>query len=310
MTVKIAWLLVGIVAASSHEDAEGLENDSMSLLQTSLEESKATHRNSPELEPPEEYGLQKSSCENEHNAVVEPVAFESRLSMSNPSTEAHSAESHIASKSDDPAGASALRMALQFMTLLIVLDGFRRWRLQKKPPSSVRGSVASNTKRSPKKSEAWESDWINAVKAARSGDFHGFKHALAEPSYLTHTDAWGCTPLHFAAEGGSAQMCEAISAELLKQGSHVDAIDAFDETSLHFAAREGHASVCKVLINAKAQVNAINKDGLTPLVIAGRAKQAEVCRVLADHGGGVAGLTDEELPPFVVSQIVQQVFAT
>ena len=44
---------------------------------------------------------------------------------------------------------------------------------------------------------------------------------------------------------------------LLKAGCSVDSSDNDGATSLHFAAAGNHVEVCSLLINAKADVNAI-----------------------------------------------------
>lgn len=202
--------------------------------------------------------------------------------------------------SDDPPGAGALRALLQFMVVLLILDGVRRMQVQKQTPAKEDTSASAQAQEA-----AAEAAWMELVTAATVGDAESFEKALhAEPS-LTRTDAWGCTPLHFAATGGS----EAIATGLLARGAEVDALDANDETPLHFAARAGHAPICEKLLCAGANSDAVNAQGTTPLVLAGLSNQESVCRLLADRGASAGGLADEELPPLVVSQLVRKVLS-
>lgn len=323
MLLKIAFVFTSVIATFAYqEEEEGSdrptdrypeeeeeEQEEFSFLQGSVETKIAKLSRASDLEPDHEteYNVDASfKCTTDNGAAVEPKAFHSSPAAATAATEKLPADLQISfpEDSEDPPGASTLRTVLQFLIFLIIADGLRRWHLQKQE-SGVKEVIASGQKGE----AALKTSWTELVKAARSGDTRSFKKALKHPSSLTHVDAWGCTPLHFAAEAGSVTICDLITKELLKLKVKVDALDAGDETPLHIAARAGHAGVCEVLLSAGANMNAANKDGITPLVVAGRANQEETCRVLADHGAGVAGLTDQELPPLVVCQIVRKVFA-
>merc|ERR1719240_989406 len=110
--------------------------------------------------------------------------------------------------------------------------------------------------------------------AAKDGNADRFNAALQSKPRLAQADAWGCTPLHFAAAGGS--VC--IVSTLLKAGVEIDALDGNNETPLHFAGRAGHANICELLSEAGAKA------------------------------GGVHGMADKDMQPLVVSQLVQKVF--
>jgi len=201
---------------------------------------------------------------------------------------------------EDPPGAATLKAVLELGVIFLFFDGLRRWHLQSKEKDAQRKQSQAQTE----EDEAADRAWAEMVKAAALGDVPNFKKALQHKPSVRREDPWGCTPLHFAATGGSTE----VTADLLKRGAKVDAVDACDETALHFAARAGHTGVCEVLLNEGASVNAINAQDMTPFVVAGHAKQASTCRILADHGGNAGGLADEELPLLVVSQLVRKVF--
>lgn len=207
------------------------------------------------------------------------------------------------STSTDPPGSGALKAVLYLMIIILILDGMRRWRLQKQctqKPEDAENNLAKIAE------AAAEAAWIDMVNAAASGDMNSFEMALNHKPKLMKADTWGCTPLHFAAVGGSM----AISTELLNRGVDVDALDANEETPLHFAARAGHSPICDLLLGSGAKIDAVNVQGMTPLVLAGRANAESACRLLSDRGAGVSGMADEDLPPLVVSLVVQKVFAS
>lgn len=207
------------------------------------------------------------------------------------------------SASSDPPGSGALKAMLQLMIIALVFDGMRRWHLQKQGARKHEDSIKSLAQ---SEEAAVEAAWIDMVNAAASGDMNSFEMALNHKPRLMQADTWGCTPLHFAAVGGSV----AIGTELLKRGVDVDALDASEETPLHFAARAGHAPICELLLGSGANIDAVNVEGMTPLVLAGHENADAACRLLADRGAGVAGMADEKLPVLVVRLVVEKVLAT
>jgi hypothetical protein len=150
---------------------------------------------------------------------------------------------------------------------------------------------------------------------------HGLHRAIAErmaPSVdklqwcrdtgseeANQTDGFGCTALHVAAHGGSA---DAVRA-LLAANADANAREAWDETPLHFAARSGNAEVCTALLKVSAEANALNASGCTPLVEAACAGKRASCSVLLDHGGHAGGILDEHLPPMLSMLILSRIVA-
>jgi len=202
-------------------------------------------------------------------------------------------------ESQDPPGTDFIRLVLQLGTICLLLDGVRRWQRGDTEEKAVLAATVTT------KAEVNTESWTTMVKAAKTGDEAGFAKVMAQPNVAMHADAFGCTPLHFAAAGGSVN----ITKRLLEEKVEIDALDEFAETALHIASRNGHVPVCETLIDSGADINVVNEQGMTPLIVAGHANQEEACRFLADRGAGAGDLKDEDLPPLVVSQIVRRMFA-
>jgi hypothetical protein len=279
------------------------EADHHSFLQAAVQvEADSAPKEAAHAETAADYNLvdELAACESKEEA--QPTAF---IELPAPgATQQERLQSvHLtpATESEDPPGASVLRAFLLSMVVVIIVDSMRRWRLQ--DASKLAAATADSAQEAANLAE--EAAWLAMVNAASTGNAVGFEKAISSKPSVSRTDAWGCTPLHFAAAGGSAT----ITAELLKKGVEVDPLDASDETPLHFAARAGHAPICELLLGAGANINAVNLEDMTPFVVAGHANKETACSLLADRGAGVAGLSDEKLPPLVVSQLVRKVFA-
>lgn len=109
-------------------------------------------------------------------------------------------------------------------------------------------------------------------------------------------DVWLCTPLHIAANGGSATMV----SWLLNKGANVDATEACDQTPLHLAACMGHLEVCEELLNWKACINATDAQEKTPLILAGKANHPEVAKLLLSKGASLGeSVREEDVPPLL-----------
>lgn len=301
--LKIALVLASVIATFAYDRQPVSDDDSVTLLQGAIQEKSSKHAADVQIEPVEpasEYNLPESAACTTREVpakFIEPIHPASVI------------VEHIKSvrltpeaESGDPPGAYVLRATLELLIIVIIFDGMRRWQLQKQETAKTEVTAC---KRVHDAEAAAEAAWIEMVNAATAADVASFEKALGQGPSVTRTDTWSCTPLHFAAAGGSM----AIATELLKRGAEVDAVDASEETPLHFAARAGHSPICELLLGAGAKIDAVNVQEMTPFVVAGHANQEAACRLLADHGAGVAGLYDEQLPPLVVSQLVRKVFA-
>jgi hypothetical protein len=281
-------MFVSAVTSFAHEADMNVGTEAVSLFQAQVEVQRRTKTASLEVEDNDEYELSDPlNCARENISPVELIAKPSAVTTREPQQ----------TETDAP-GSDVLRMFLQAMTILLVLDGIWKGHLQmqKFEAEDVKSNQAAHEE------AAGKVAWTKMVQAAKSGDEVAFMESLALHPVVTQTDAWGFSPLHFAASGGSA----VIVSELLKLGAEVDALDAVDETPLHVVARTGSVSICELLIDAGANVDAVNKQGMTPIVVSGHANQEPVCRFLAESGAGFGGLQDEELPPLVVSQAVRK----
>jgi hypothetical protein len=239
------------------------------------------------------------TCGNKAPQMQAPIVEQKVVAPSPVEESIIAAPSNSEANMEDPPGAYTLKVLLELGIIVLVLDGMRRWRLQQQEAQQqIKASEALLEQEA-----AADRAWAEMVKAAAIGDVPSFKKALQHSPPIKREDAWGCTPLHFAATGGSTE----VTMELLDLGAEVDAVDACDETALHFAARAGHAGVCKALLDKGANINAKNAQDMTPLVMAGHAKQAAACRLLAERGASAGGVSDEDLPMLVVSELVRKV---
>lgn len=99
------------------------------------------------------------------------------------------------------------------------------------------------------------------------------------------TFPWFYTPLHMAAENGSA---EAVCT-LLGHGAAKNANDRGlrGNTPLHMAIRAEHMHVVKKLLSAGADIDALNAEGGTPVSAAAASASAEILRLLVQRGANV-----------------------
>lgn len=302
---KALFVLTSVVVATlAFEDNMYDLDDSVAFLQAAMEEKIAVKKAFASLkEPASEYNLPNNlACESKAEV---PAAF-MELTPPTATIQEQIMSVRLTPELDggDPPGAGTLRAVLALMIIALFFDGIRRWRLQKQESASPQQTVVKKTLAQEQAEAAEEAAWVQMVTAASTANNANFDKAIVKNPSVTRTDTWGCSPLHFAAAGGSA----AIATQLLKLGADIDVRDASEETPLHFAARAGHGPICDLLLEAGANIDAVNVQDMTPFVLAGHANQEPTCRLLADRGAGVAGLLDTQLPPLVVSQLVRKMF--
>ena len=119
--------------------------------------------------------------------------------------------------------------------------------------------------------------------AARRGDIAAVRSALSEGADPNAAEGDGLTALHMAAERGNAE----IVRILIDARANVEAKTRLGEyTPLHLAAEGAHASVVRVLLEAGADVMAITTNtGVTPLHLAAKALSgAGAVQELLRHG--------------------------
>ena len=87
------------------------------------------------------------------------------------------------------------------------------------------------------------------------------------------------TPLQLAAEHG----CLRVVQLLIDRKADVDAVDRMGRTSLHLAAIKGHTDVCRILVEVGgADVHAADNCFDTPLHLAAKANHAAAVHELAN----------------------------
>jgi len=74
----------------------------------------------------------------------------------------------------------------------------------------------------------------------------------------------GMTPIMFSAQKGSKECV----ARLLQAKAEVNAVEEDGWSALHFASKEGHLEVCKTLLQGRANPELINADDQKPLDLA------------------------------------------
>ncbi len=145
-------------------------------------------------------------------------------------------------------------------------------------------------------------------EAAKEGDIEKVKSILAiDPSRLSVQDAFGYTPLHWAAlmkhkdivkylidmgaevnitgldgctplHSAAGQNAVAIIGMLIKKGAVIEAHDGWGNTPLHIACRSGSRKAVEILLFQGADINALSNEKWTPLHYAfasGHRKLAE-----------------------------------
>ena len=129
--------------------------------------------------------------------------------------------------------------------------------------------------------DTWTSD------AIQRGDIDAIKErVLANPTFLSHRDCYGDTPLMTAIAADSVSLVEF----LLKQKADPN-VDVDDGYTCLLTAVESDATdsiaIVKLLLAANADIHAIGTNGWTPLHMAAARGHVAKCRLLIDAGADV-----------------------
>jgi len=121
------------------------------------------------------------------------------------------------------------------------------------------------------------------IKAAKQGNLLALKSLLAgDQSLLDARDSDGSTPLHCATWKGH----EHIVAALLEAGADVNAVNQNDHwgtTPLHAAAHANQAAIAKLLLDHGADTKAKDMEGRTPMFHTTFHKAKAVAKLLQPY---------------------------
>lgn len=106
------------------------------------------------------------------------------------------------------------------------------------------------------------------------------KIAKAMPEELERANQSGRTPLHMAVLSGNARAVEALAGA----GAKADAQDHDGSTPLHLAAWLGDKEMLEILAKQKANLNAKDKEGMTALMMAVLSGSKDAIAYLAQSG--------------------------
>lgn len=295
-------------SVATHETAaladEDVPDDQVALLQGQVElkkgEAKAKQAEQVAKEEVHAGSSYESatSCPGKVAPAAEPSAPELMKKQQKEEVKVETSSFEMEVQTKDTDSRFTLSSVLQVMALLLILDVLRR-----SPWKSQNGSEFEESSEADSKSPLRSDTAPSLLTVVLAADVAAFEAQIDSwGSQLTQIDSWGCTPLHYAAKGGSARIIKG----LVDLGARVNALDAWDETPLHLAARAGHVAACDALIAADALIDSTNAEDCPPLVVAGRAEHEAVCRLLIEHGAGLAGLANEMVPEMVATLLVAQ----
>jgi len=116
------------------------------------------------------------------------------------------------------------------------------------------------------------------LQAAKAGSdpIGPAKAALEAGAEVNVEDAWGSTPLHFAADTGYTDLARL----LIEKGAIVYTKDISMMTPLHRAAERGHIDVVRLLIEKGADITAQDRFQKTPQERAADKGHTDVVSVL------------------------------
>jgi uncharacterized protein len=136
---------------------------------------------------------------------------------------------------------------------------------------------------------------LDVFEAAAIGDVVRLRAVVDDdPSLVNAWSPDGFTPLHFAAFFGhpaAAKLLTERGAELEARSTNKQF--AFDARPLHSASAAGQREVCEILLDAGADVNAVQHGGYTALLDAAQNKNTELIDFLLERGADPTARLDD-----------------
>jgi ankyrin repeat protein len=108
----------------------------------------------------------------------------------------------------------------------------------------------------------------------------------ADPN-LSASNAMRVAPLHSAVAYGDPQVACAMARLLVEAGAQVNAVQQGGWTPLHEAADKDQLETAELLLSNGADPDAANDDGLTPLALARRKSFDQMAALLQQHGASL-----------------------
>jgi hypothetical protein len=124
---------------------------------------------------------------------------------------------------------------------------------------------------------------LTVHEACKNGDTKAVEAHLAKQRPVDEKDFKGITPLGYAI--GANQ--KAVVQLLLDSKANPQAVDSAGNSGLHYAAGYGRKELVELLLKNGASANQSNEQGQTPLKVAMMNKQTETIQVLEQHGAKV-----------------------
>lgn len=127
-------------------------------------------------------------------------------------------------------------------------------------------------------------DYLNVIKAVKSGDLEGLRAQVVRGEDMNHQDDLGKTALVYAALAG-----DGATIKLLLQGGARPSIRDLDgRVALHWAVQRDNPDAVAALLDGGAVIDVMDPHGTTPLMMAAANGNLAVLRVLIAHHANLA----------------------
>src|SRR5215467_15563082 len=124
----------------------------------------------------------------------------------------------------------------------------------------------------------------DVADAAMNRDLPGVRTLLRQKADVNAPQSDGATALHWAVQHDDLEMADV----LIQAGANVKAVNRFEVTPLAIACMNGSAAMIQKLLKGGADVNApLSSLGETPVMMAARTGNADAVKVLLDNGANV-----------------------